>query len=121
MTATYRKSMTEGDMLAAFADLAHACGGYMWHVRHAAGQRLEGLPDVILAAPPVVALYELKTQRDRVSSLQQDVMTTLAGCDVVVSGIVRPVPKHDGELTVDEALSKVLCMRRDLELLGEYE
>lgn len=116
MSTALRSTMSESDMLRTFADLAAAAGGHMWHVRHAQGQRLEGLPDVIIAAPPIVGLFELKTQHDRVSPVQQAVMASLSSCDHIVSGIVRPVPKHAGEISLDEALNKIVCLRRDLEL-----
>jgi hypothetical protein len=87
----------------------------VWDVRDATGQQLAGLPDVLIAFPPTFGAFELKTQGDRVSTLQRDVIAVLAACDVFVSGIVRPRPKP-GEISLDDALSMMTCLRRDLEV-----
>lgn len=90
-------------MLDALKVAAFVRGGIAFHVRKAQGQDLEGLPDAILIAPPVVGLFELKTQRDRLSERQRYVLDLLARCDRIASGIVRPNPR-DGELSLDDAL-----------------
>lgn len=112
----YRRSATEAEMLETFADLANAGGGFLRHVRDARGQNLNGLPDVILAVPPVLALYELKTRRDRMRPEQVRVLDILNRCNVIVSDKVRPEPKHDDEWSIDEALGRIVVWRPDLEI-----
>lgn len=112
----WRRSATEAEMIRTFSDLANAGGGMCWHVRDARKQQTEGLTDLIVAIPPVVAFYELKTQRDTTSALQRQVLGVLGRCSVVESGIVRPVPKHIDELSIDEALDRILVWRPDLEI-----
>lgn len=104
---------TEADLLRVFFDLEDKAGlGYVFHVRDARGQRLDGCPDVIVILPDylnargVVGLFEIKTQRDRVSPRQDAVLSALDACSRVVSGIVRPCP-HNGELTVLGALQRL--------------
>jgi hypothetical protein len=99
-------SPTEDDLLSPFADLERAGLAFTFHVRDARGQRLAGLPDVICIVPSTgrVGMFELKTQRDRVSARQRAVMAALSCCHAVVSGIVRPVPRV-GEISLDEALA----------------
>lgn len=103
-------------MIRTFSDLATTGGGYCWHVRDARRQQTEGLTDLIVAVPPVLAMYELKTQRDVTSQLQHQVLDVLGRCSTVVSGIVRPVPKHEGELSIDEALERILVWRPDVDV-----
>lgn len=112
----YRRSATEAEMIRTFTDLARAGAGYCWHIRDARKQQTEGLTDLVVAIPPVLALYELKTQRDTTSALQQQVLSVLGRCSIVESGIVRPVPKHIDELSIDEALDRILVHRPDLEM-----
>lgn len=45
-------------MLKLFGDLAMGGGGFLKHIRDARRQNVEGLPDVILAVPPVLALFD---------------------------------------------------------------
>lgn len=116
--ARYKASATEAQMLKTFTDLAERGGGYVWHARRSEGQQLDGMPDVLIALPPTFGAFELKTQRDTVSALQRDVLAVLEACDMFVSGIVRPRPKA-GELTLDQALSKMVCFRDDLILEDE--
>ena len=104
------RSMTEAEILSAFFDLedrAHL--GFTFHLRDGRGQRVEGLPDLITILPDfvggcgVVGLFEVKTQRDRVSARQAAILAALDACNSVVSGIIRPIPK-EGELSIDDAL-----------------
>jgi hypothetical protein len=107
--AAYGASATEADLLRAFTDLEDKVGlGFVWHVRYAPGQRLDGMPDLVCVVPPVVALLEIKTQRDRVSPRQRAVMEALSWCTQVVAGVVRPVPKP-GEWSIDDALALMLA------------
>lgn len=103
-------------MLKLFGDLAMGGGGFLKHIRDARRQNVEGLPDVILAVPPVLALFELKSRRDEMRYEQIRVLDILSQCNVIVSGKVRPVPKREGELSLDEALDRILIWRPDLEV-----
>lgn len=117
MTVTsLTKSATEAQMIAVFADLARAGNGVCFHIRDARRQNVKGLTDIVLAVPPVVGFLELKTQRDTVSADQLRVLDILSRCHVIVSGRVRPVPKHDDEWTIDEALARIVAYRPDLEI-----
>lgn len=115
-SSRYRRSPTEGEMLRVFFDLARSTGGYAWHVRDARGQAVAGMPDLIVAVPPVLALYELKTQGDRTSPLQADVLETIEQCSLVFSGVVRPVPRTPDEMTIDEAVRLIARYRPELEI-----
>jgi hypothetical protein len=100
---------TEDDLLSPFADLERAGLAFTFHVRDARGQRLAGLPDVICIVPSTgrLGLFEIKTQRDRLSPRQQAVIAALAQCRELVSGVIRPEPRP-GELSLDEALRRLL-------------
>jgi hypothetical protein len=106
----YEKSMSEQEMLTALREYAKAEGGFLWHVRDARGQNVEGMPDTIIliprsfAHPGVAAFFEIKTQRDKASVLQQQVIFVAGTITEVAAGIIRPVPKHPTEITLDEAL-----------------
>lgn len=115
-SSTLTKHATEAQMVKLFSDLAAAGGGHCFHIRDARGQQVAGCPDIILAIEPVIALYELKTQRDVTSPLQARVLDLLTRCDRIESGIVRPVPKQAGELTMDEAVWRIVRHRPDLEM-----
>lgn len=97
-------------MLKAISDYVRAEGGYCFHVRDARGQALEGLPDVIALVPRsfhhpgIVGFFELKTQRDRVTSLQRNVLAVADQATEVVSAIIRPNPKTAAEVSLDDAL-----------------
>lgn len=102
---------TEADILQAFFDLEDKAGiGYVFHIRDARGQRLDGCPDIIVILPNylqgdgVVGLFEVKTMRDRMRGRQDGVVAACGACSRVVSGIVRPIPR-EGEVTLTEALA----------------
>lgn len=117
MTAVVvRRAMTEAEMVKAFTDLAYAGGGFCFHVRDARRQAVTGLTDLVLALPPVVGFIEVKTQRDTIRPEQARVLDVLSRCSVIVSGTVRPVPKHPGEWSLDEALARLVACRSDLEI-----
>ena len=111
-----RTLATEADLLKVFTDLEDKAGlAFVFHVRDARGQRLDGLPDLIVVVPSgaggtgrggVIAFYELKTQTDRVTPRQQAIVDALNRCTRVESAIVRPTPR-DGELSVLEALRRL--------------
>ena len=103
-------------MVKALSDAAYAGGGFCFHVRDARRQNVKGMPDILLALPPVVGFIELKTQRDTIRPDQVRVLDILSRCSQIVSGTVRPVPKHDDEWTLDEALARIVAARPDLEV-----
>jgi hypothetical protein len=112
-TTARLRGMSEAEMLQAFYDLEDKAGlGFVFHITDARGQRVVGCPDVIAILPDfvggcgTVGFFEVKTQRDRTSYRQHDVIEALDACCHVVTGIVRPVP-HEGEITLDEALRRL--------------
>lgn len=115
-TSTLTRYATEAEMLKLFADLAGAGGGMMFHVRDARRQRVTGLTDVLLILPPVIGFFELKTMRDSLRPDQGDLLQLLTRCDRIESGIVRPVPKQESEMTMDEAVWRIVRHRPDLEM-----
>lgn len=115
-SSTLTRTMTEAQMVKTFTDLAYSSGGFCFHIRDARRQAVTGLTDLILAVPPVVGFIELKTQRDTISPDQVRVLDILSRCSQIVSGTVRPVPKHDDEWTLDEALARIVAARPDLEV-----
>ena len=108
----YRASMREADMLKLLRDYVQAEGGIFWHIRDARGQEVEHAPDVICILPPrrgvapgIVAFFELKTQKDRVTVQQRNVLRLADMATEVVAGIVRPNPRTQFlEITIDDAL-----------------
>jgi hypothetical protein len=108
----YRASMSESDMLTLLRDYVEAEGGVFWHIRDARGQEVVGVPDVICILPPrrgvapgIVAFFELKTQKDRVTVQQLNVLRLADMATEVVAGIVRPNPRSQFlEITIDDAL-----------------
>ncbi len=115
-SSTLTKHATEAEMLKLFADLARAGGGMMFHIRDARRQNVTGLTDVLLILPPAIGFFELKTMRDSLRPDQGDLLDLLTRCDRIESGIVRPVPKQAGELTMDEAVWRIVRHRPDLEM-----
>lgn len=110
---TFRERMTEAQMLQTLKDYAQAQGGFFWHVRDARGQDLQFMPDTLILIPRaydqpgVVGLFEIKTQRDRVSVMQQQAIFIAQSITEVAAGIIRPTPKHPTEITLDEALARL--------------
>ena len=109
----YRESMTEAQMLKAIKDYAQAEGGYAFHVRDARAQDLAGLPDVIVFIPrsfnhpACVGFFELKTQSDKITSLQRNVLAVAGQAQEVVVGVVRPNPRGIAEMSLDDALESL--------------
>lgn len=86
------------------AELVGLRGGRLFHVRDARrSPELEDLPDLIVIAPPLLGLWELKSATRRITRGQLQVAELLARCDRLSTGIVRSVPRP-GELGYDEAL-----------------
>jgi hypothetical protein len=102
--------MTEAQILKALKDYAGVEGGYCFHVRDSRMQDTTGMPDTLIllprsyAHPGIVALFEIKTQYDRTSRLQQKVLEVASQAQEIVAGIVRPNPKAFNEYSLDEAL-----------------
>jgi hypothetical protein len=106
----YRASMTEAQILKALKDYAGVEGGYCFHVVDSRMQDTTGMPDTLIliprsyAHPGIVGLFEIKTQYDRVSRLQEKVLQVAGAAQEIVAGIIRPNPKALNEYTLDEAL-----------------
>ena len=111
--ADYKKSLTEAQMLKVLGDYVHSQNGVWFHVRNARGQHLVGLPDFIAVLPPrdhhapgQLAMFELKTQGDRISAEQRHALFLLERATEIISRVVRPVPgKSSIEISLDDALT----------------
>jgi len=107
MARTFAETATEADLLKVFTDLEDKAGlAFVFHVRDARGQRLAGLPDLIVVAGDTLGAFETKTQRDEVTERQSDVIRALSAITRVEAAIVRPVPRP-GEIDVAEALRRL--------------
>lgn len=100
----YRASMVEADMEATLTDVVEYLGGAWAHIRASQAMAVEGLPDLVIAAPPTLYLLELKRLTGKPSPAQIRWLSLLGRCDAVVSGIVRPVPMGD-DYGLDEILA----------------
>lgn len=58
-------------------------------------RRRRGFPDLVIAAPPTLYVWELKTMRGRPSPEQEAWLDALAKCERVASGLVRPCDAED--------------------------
>lgn len=103
--ATYRKRRTtESGMERTIRDAVELLGGRVWHVRDSRALDVEDMPDMIIMVPArhdrpgIVALFETKSQRRTITRGQRHVIDLLADCSMLLTGIVRPVPKA-GELS----------------------
>ncbi len=100
----YRRSATEDELEATIREAVALRGGRCWHVRDSRGLDVEDMPDLLIVCPPVLALIELKSQRRNVTAGQAHVLELVWQCNVIVSGIVRPVPRS-GEMSLDQLLA----------------
>jgi hypothetical protein len=107
----YRESMREEDMLAALHDYTLREGGLYFHVRNARDQELVGLPDALIFLPPkygvrpgTAAFFEVKTQGDRITPRQREVMRVIGQVTEIAHGFIRPRPRSPLEITLDDAL-----------------
>ena len=101
----YRRLPSEAEMLAGLTDAVTAKGGRLWHVNDSRScPELVDLPDVIALVPGLALLLELKSQRRRFASVNQEaVCRLLETVEEGITGVVRPVPKP-GEYSYDEVL-----------------
>ena len=108
----YRATAKEHELESTIIDGVRRLGGYAWHVRDSRKMNVEGMTDLIVVIPErngqpgVVGLIEVKSQRRQVTDLQHQVVAMLAGCERLVTGIVRPNPKP-GEMSLDECLERL--------------
>jgi hypothetical protein len=100
----YRASALEADLEKSISDAVKALGGRTFHVRDSRGLDIEDMPDLLVISPPLVALWELKSQRRYVTPGQAEVLELLTYCERLESGVIRPIPR-EGELSLDSALA----------------
>lgn len=95
--------ISESAMQAAIKQAALANG---WLYHHAADSRRSdaGLPDVIAVRGEVLAVMELKRQNGRLRPEQRQWIEALEKVRWVIPAVVRPEPKHDGEMSYQQAL-----------------
>jgi hypothetical protein len=103
----YRAQTTEAQMTSSITDLVEALGGAWGHLRDSRGFAMEGVPDLIVCAPPVLGLLELKRVTGKPSPAQVRWLSLLARCDRLVTGLVRPLPVGE-----DYGLDEVLALLR---------
>lgn len=103
--ATYRRSMTEDQMLAAIRDVVERRGGRVFHIRDSRrAPETADMPDVLLILPPFVGVLELKSMRRKITPGQADVLALLEECDRLLTGIVRPERASAAEYGFDMLL-----------------
>lgn len=109
---TYRSLPRESGMERTIREGVERLGGYVWSVRDSRQLAVEHMPDLIIVLPKpegtdgVVALLELKSQKREVTTGQRHVLDLLAGCNRLVTGVVRPVP-NEGEMSLNDALELI--------------
>lgn len=81
--------MTEDELQQAVIAHAEAHGWLVYHT-HDSRRSQPGFPDLCLVKPPRVLFIELKSENGRVQPEQQKWLDTLAACDTVAAGLVRP-------------------------------
>jgi len=105
--STYQQRLTEDQMQKTVSDLVTLRGGRLIHVRRSdVAPELVDLPDWLIIDPMSgrVFLIECKSQARKVTPGQAAMMAMLEECSRFESGIVRPEPKHDGEIPFDDFL-----------------
>ena len=99
------QGITEKALLATVVELAEALKLPLFHVldtRNHAKVIGPGWPDVVIAIPPYLYVFELKSQRGRISPDQQRWLDILAKCRTVVSGVLRPSDLDELQRTLEE-------------------
>lgn len=103
--AAYQGRMTEKDMEQTVRALVELRGGRLFHVRDArTSPELADLPDWLIIDPMSgrVLLIEAKSQKRQVTMGQAAVLMMLDECSRFEGYVVRPVPKHPGEVAFDD-------------------
>jgi hypothetical protein len=94
-------SMTEAQLQGAIVERADVTGRLVFHDpdlhkcpgcgRVNSDGRRRGFPDLVIPVPPILFLWELKTMKGKVRPDQERWLDELAKCQVVSSGLIRPV------------------------------
>lgn len=90
--------MSEEELVALVVDGVHILHGKVAHFRPAEtrkGWRTpvqgdKGFPDLVLAIPPTLYIWEAKAQRGRLSPEQLEWAEILGRCTTLESGLIRP-------------------------------
>lgn len=93
----YRLDMTEAQFQALVVETARTLGWHVTHVRNMLGNR-GGIPDLLCFRGAEYCLLELKTERGKLSRVQQRWHDDLAAC----GGRVLVVRPSDWERLVEE-------------------
>lgn len=87
----FRKLATEAEMEQAVRDLIEIKHGIVYHLRDARkAPELEGLPDLLVICPPVLAVIELKSAKRVITPKQALVNQMLGDCSRLLTGVYRP-------------------------------
>lgn len=82
-------TMTEDQLLAGLIEHAQFHGWLAYHT-HDSRRSAEGFPDLVLLRPPDLILWELKTEKGKVSAEQQVWLDRLAEAHTIEAALIRP-------------------------------
>ncbi len=99
--AQIARGVSERELSEWVIEMAVILGWTVWHARDSRGQRLTGLPDLEMVRGPRRLRAELKTEKGRVSPIQEATISLLRASGERVE-VWRPSSWVDG--TIEEAL-----------------
>jgi hypothetical protein len=82
--------VSERDFQKAITDACEALRLPWFHVLDARGQQMTSWPDLVIVQPPILRLWELKTQRGTASDGQAALLALLRQCDRLDVECYRP-------------------------------
>lgn len=91
-------AMSEVELQRNAIELAERLGYLVAHVRDSRGQKVTGLPDLIICGHGRLYFWELKTQNGRVTGLQRMWIEALNLGTQVEAGVFRPQDWLDGTI-----------------------
>ena len=94
--------MPEASLQASIVELASLLGWRVFHVHDSRRSIGAGFPDLLLARPPRVLVFELKREGRYPTATQRGWLEALAECPGIESGVWRPRDWLDG--TIERAL-----------------
>lgn len=107
MTAPDWQLLAAESMLQDTIRVAALRKGWQFYHTHRSDRSDAGFPDCICVKDGRMLVFELKTQKGRVSQKQREWIAAFEGVPMVLAAVVRPEPKEDGELSFDDALEEL--------------
>lgn len=110
MSSTATMTAPAWQLLAAERDLQDAIrtaalrNNWLFYHTHRSDRSDRGFPDCCCVKDGRMLFLEIKAQKGRVSPKQRAWIDALEDVPMVTAAVVRPAPKHDGELSFDDAL-----------------